>query len=113
MLNHRVSTAEETATVISRRNNQLAQRYATRMKLAMDMFRDMRSSDCPLEQALLGLVSLHAMFGDVSFLLLNVEHLACEFLSDVLGTYDAKRSEILDCSVHDATVQAAQDREAT
>ena len=76
------------------------------------MFRDMRAYDCPVEKVLLGLVSLCAMFGDVSLLLPDKEYPAREFLSNVLGSYAAKRSDVVDRSVHIVAVLAAQDREA-
>ena len=98
--------------VIGLRNDQLVQRQAAHLKLATDMFRDMRASDFPLEQARLELVSLCAMFDDISFLLPDKERPAHKLLSNVLVAYAAKRSDVVNCSVHNAALQAAQDREA-
>ena len=59
------------------------------------MFREIRASDCALEQARLGLVHLCAMFEYVSLLLFGGERSGREFLSDVLEAYAEKKDSVI------------------
>ena len=80
--------------------------------MAKDMLREMRASDCVLEQARLGLVHLRAMFGDVSLVLREGERLARKLLSGVLDAYGVKPGHVVDHSVHDESLRSARAREA-
>ena len=84
-----------------KRDENLARVLGMRMKVALDMFRAMHSTDCLFEQARLSLVHMQTIFGYVPLRLGQSERPVSEFMSDVLGLHGERLSGMVTRDEHE------------